>query len=167
MSSYSRRCRTCNRWISLRQMPHGRYVAFEGDAPHKCSSPPPPKPIKVSPPKLTPSDNDGGFIEIEIPGSTTNPEAKVSGSAPTLPSRRPTPISTPSTTRGQSEGMFGGKPKPAGNPPTDRPQYTFRPSTPQKSAPWSGLRTILFWIFVPMLLIGLARAITILSRGRH
>jgi hypothetical protein len=40
-SSYGRRCRYCNRWISLRQMPHGQWVAFEGDAPHDCERAPP------------------------------------------------------------------------------------------------------------------------------
>src|SRR5262249_46469937 len=40
MANYSRKCRHCERWINLRQMPHGRYVAFEGDEPHKCDAPP-------------------------------------------------------------------------------------------------------------------------------
>src|SRR5438034_1387763 len=40
MANYSRKCRDCERWINLRLMPHGRYVAFEGDEPHKCSKEP-------------------------------------------------------------------------------------------------------------------------------
>lgn len=52
MANYNRKCQHCGRWINLRQMPHGKYVAFEGDTPHKCKAPPttkraalPPRPV--------------------------------------------------------------------------------------------------------------------------
>jgi len=36
--SYSRRCKYCGKWINLRKMPHGQWVAFEGlDTIHECS----------------------------------------------------------------------------------------------------------------------------------
>jgi hypothetical protein len=39
MANYSKRCRDCGRPINIRQMPHGQWVAFEGEDPHKCDSP--------------------------------------------------------------------------------------------------------------------------------
>ncbi len=41
--SYKRRCRHCGRTVSLRQMPHGKYVAFEGGGVHDCAAPPAPQ----------------------------------------------------------------------------------------------------------------------------
>ena len=39
--SYKRQCKDCGRWIQLRRMPHGQWLAFEGfDTPHDCSRPP-------------------------------------------------------------------------------------------------------------------------------
>lgn len=39
--SYRRRCKYCGRWIQLRQMPHGQWVAFEGyDTVHDCEKQP-------------------------------------------------------------------------------------------------------------------------------
>lgn len=36
--SYSRRCKYCGKWIQMRQMPQGQWVAFDGyDSVHKCS----------------------------------------------------------------------------------------------------------------------------------
>jgi hypothetical protein len=40
-SSYGRRCKYCQRWISMRQMPAGQWVAFENDKPHDCNAPGP------------------------------------------------------------------------------------------------------------------------------
>lgn len=40
--SSNRKCNVCGRWISLRKMPHGQWVAFEGyDTPHNHYEPPP------------------------------------------------------------------------------------------------------------------------------
>jgi len=49
-TSYSRRCKYCDRWISIRQMPAGQWVAFEGDSPHKCANPPKIKQDSYKPP---------------------------------------------------------------------------------------------------------------------
>jgi len=35
-SSYRRRCKYCGAWISMRQMPHGQWVAFDANGPHDC-----------------------------------------------------------------------------------------------------------------------------------
>jgi hypothetical protein len=36
-TSYRRRCRYCGRWIQMRKMPQGQYVAFDGYAQiHNC-----------------------------------------------------------------------------------------------------------------------------------
>lgn len=65
MANYNRKCRTCGRWINMRQMPHGRWVAFEGDEPHKCTTPSviTPKPIDLPLP-MPPSED---FPPIDIP----------------------------------------------------------------------------------------------------
>jgi hypothetical protein len=37
--SYRRRCKYCGKWIQIRQMPHGQWVAFEGyDTVHNCKN---------------------------------------------------------------------------------------------------------------------------------
>jgi hypothetical protein len=37
MANYRRRCRRCRKWIQLRQMPAGQWVAFDGyDTVHEC-----------------------------------------------------------------------------------------------------------------------------------
>jgi hypothetical protein len=39
--SYRRKCKRCGRFIQLRRMPAGQWVAFEGyDTPHDCNTPP-------------------------------------------------------------------------------------------------------------------------------
>ncbi len=38
-NSYTRHCRYCGRWISMRQMPAGQWVAFEHEAVHDCAAP--------------------------------------------------------------------------------------------------------------------------------
>jgi hypothetical protein len=52
----SRRCKSCNRWISMRRMPHGGWVPFEHNEVHDCAKPkveklkpPPPKPSIAAP----------------------------------------------------------------------------------------------------------------------
>lgn len=36
--SYSRRCKYCGKWIQMRKMPQGQWIAFDGyDSVHKCS----------------------------------------------------------------------------------------------------------------------------------
>jgi len=73
-SSYRRRCKKCGRWIQLRKMPKGQWVAFEGyDTPHDCNSPPPEKstkpPISDQPGK-DPGYDSLDFIDFTVPGTT-------------------------------------------------------------------------------------------------
>lgn len=69
MPNYSRKCRTCGRWINLREMQHRQWVAFEGDQPHACKKPPIIK-VKAAPkPKLTPVED---FPSINIPSDITH-----------------------------------------------------------------------------------------------
>jgi hypothetical protein len=56
MTNYNRDCRNCGRRINMREMPHGRWVAFEGDRPHKCDAPRPTTPPRrrPAPPPIQP-----------------------------------------------------------------------------------------------------------------
>ncbi len=68
-SAYRRHCKHCNRWISLRQMPAGQWVAFENEAPHVCERPnrrssPIKKPVNQTAPQ-----KDSGFENFEMPKS--------------------------------------------------------------------------------------------------
>lgn len=69
-NSYSRKCRNCGRWINLRQMPHGRYVAFEGDQPHNCKKPVVVKAILK--PGRAGGLNDPEFPDVVVPGANTS-----------------------------------------------------------------------------------------------
>ncbi len=83
VSAYRRRCKICNRWISLRQMPAGQWVAFENECAHVCA-----KPNRRSSPKTKKSVNqvipqkDAGFENFEMPRSID------AGSSRSAPSRR-------------------------------------------------------------------------------
>jgi hypothetical protein len=73
-SSYKRQCKKCRRWIQLRQMPAGQWVAFEGyDTIHKCGEKPQGGSRKAgrSPDRSrTPAASQGpdlGFAEFDVP----------------------------------------------------------------------------------------------------
>jgi hypothetical protein len=73
-SAYRRRCRQCQRWISLRQMPAGQWVAFEDEEPHDCKRVPT-KVVRRKPkPPLQGSNKriEMVFEEIEIPSQDEN-----------------------------------------------------------------------------------------------
>jgi hypothetical protein len=85
-SAYRRRCKHCNRWISLRQMPAGQWVAFENEAAHVCakpnrrSAPTTKKPVDYGIPQ-----KDAGFENFEMPksidaGSSTGNNGKLAPS---------------------------------------------------------------------------------------
>ncbi len=72
-NSYNRRCRTCRRPISMRKMPHGQWVAFENDEPHRCKVVPAPSPRTA--PKQ-PTDTPTEFPDIEIPEEAVSPSPR-------------------------------------------------------------------------------------------
>lgn len=73
-TSYPRNCRYCGRRIHMRQMPHGRWVAFDFDnQPHDCrsgkSTAKAPNVAKPTPPYLAPDSarkNPLNFEDIEF-----------------------------------------------------------------------------------------------------
>jgi hypothetical protein len=95
-SSYRRRCRYCSRWISMRQMPAGQWVAFEGDGPHDCDRPQPRR-VTTSPPR-TPTHAPPAtpeFEDFEMPPgaqSLASPDeqaVRTTASARTAPTKGP------------------------------------------------------------------------------
>lgn len=105
-----RKCKHCDRWITFRLMPHGRYVAFENNEPHDCSRVSPSKTVRPPPrPPLTGKSSSPGDFEFEdivVKDTGTSkpdkPSAKVSRpevvspkpSIETEPPRRPAPTPT-------------------------------------------------------------------------
>jgi hypothetical protein len=81
-NSYTRRCRHCERWISMRQMPHGQWVVFENNEPHNCSNPP--IQVRAQQPRAwsasRPSPSADEFEDFELPtppiSSRDNPLSK-------------------------------------------------------------------------------------------
>lgn len=168
MANYSRKCRTCGRWINLRQMPHGQWVAFEGDEPHKCKKPPVIKPKPKAQPKPMPPGGD--FPPINIPGDTAQrPTLKPAPTPPPTakPQARPTtpefpPISIPN----------GGSRKPTPSPPYPAPKPM--PVPPKNSSPEAqpsgeprrsgGNWGWLWWMFAIFLMLGILRVLAHMPR---
>src|ERR1700675_2643850 len=75
-SSYTRACRSCGRRISLRQMPHGKWVAFENNEAHDCNRPPSIEVVR--PPTRRPRELEAPdeFDEIIIPDNQQSPQPK-------------------------------------------------------------------------------------------
>jgi hypothetical protein len=74
-SSYRRRCKYCDRWISMRQMPAGQWVAFEGDGAHDCAKPRAgAQHSKITQTTLNTElvQQEEGFAEIQIPSTPTH-----------------------------------------------------------------------------------------------
>jgi hypothetical protein len=142
-SSYSRRCKYCSRRISMRQMPAGHWVAFEGDGVHDCKRPSPQRAAASPPRRVTPFLAPAGeFEDFEISsgaGSSTPPVLNpVPASSPT-PQAQPTPV------------IQNFSVPPAGEPcPLPPPAET-------NGFGW------LWWLLVPIA-IGLLRIVTV--RGR-
>lgn len=116
-NSYGRRCRTCRRWISMRRMPHGQWVAFENDEPHKCEAVPAPAPRRPTPPRpahIDPPD----FPDIEIPEDVTEPVRP----APPAPG----PVARPIPTR-QKASPVSPVPRPRPSPPVNPPPQPQQP----------------------------------------
>jgi hypothetical protein len=76
-SSYTRPCRTCQRRISMRQMPHGQWVAFENDEPHNCSKPPKVDVVRSTPRKSPQVDAPTEFDDIVVPGDAAPQPAPI------------------------------------------------------------------------------------------
>jgi hypothetical protein len=118
VNSYSRRCRTCDRWISMRQMPHGKWVAFEHNEPHECGRPPRVEPVRPAPRKPAPIAGPTEFPDFELP----NDEISRPGPTPPVPPRpQPAPPTQPKVSR----------PAPPARPPAACPQ----PAPPAETTP--------------------------------
>jgi hypothetical protein len=66
-NSYIRPCRSCARRISMRQMPHGKWVAFENGEAHHCSEPPMVEVVRPGPRQTRQVDAPTEFDDIVIP----------------------------------------------------------------------------------------------------
>jgi hypothetical protein len=106
-NSYSRRCRHCNRWISMRQMPAGQWVAFEKNQPHNCAVPTPqPGPLQTPNVVARPSPNTASITrsnpqhQADLPSLTqsrppaTVPRPALSNSPPAPARSAPAPSSS-------------------------------------------------------------------------
>src|SRR5262249_12104318 len=94
-SSYSRRCRYCSRWISMRQMPAGQWVAFEGDSVHDCGRPPPQRVTTSRSRRDAPTPAASGeFEDFEIPSRPGSSTLQTSEPfrRPGVPKTKPTPV---------------------------------------------------------------------------
>jgi hypothetical protein len=121
MASYNRRCRDCGRWINLRQMPQGQWVAFEGDQQHKCDERPTNRcapPVKTSSPG--PAERPAEPFTPLYPKVHDSPTP---GPNPIRPQPAPTPVPRDS-----------GLPTHTGSTPTLRPISTPQPTTPPRGA---------------------------------
>lgn len=79
MKSYKERCKHCDRWIQLRHMPGGQWVAFEGyDTVHDCSKPVRKSSGRAGSVATEGSQSDPGFADISI-GTNESREAGTSG----------------------------------------------------------------------------------------
>lgn len=128
MSNYNRQCRDCGRWINMRQMPHGKFVAFEGDEPHKCDKQPESK--AIPPARPTAPRPSGALAEpftplyprVDEPSKPAPPPARPQPTqSPNQPRPAPTPLPRPETPP---------RPTPVATPnPTPRPAPAPRPET--------------------------------------
>jgi hypothetical protein len=91
-SSYGRRCKYCQRWISMRQMPAGQWVAFENDKPHDCNAPGPQGKVRKAsrvPPTAT-THNPPEFADFDVGAQTSaSPQSTQSQTPPPPPSEPP------------------------------------------------------------------------------
>ncbi len=154
-SSYGRRCRYCDRWISLRQMPYGQWVAFEGDSPHRCDKPP--KPAESQPPKKkkhinVPILSEEGFTPRE-PARPIKYVAPANIQGPSAPE----PVKTQRQVAHEiSTGHAAGNETINGSSP-DRLREK---STATAKSGWS-------WIWGPILLFVLLRLIITMANQAH
>jgi hypothetical protein len=116
MANYSRKCRDCERWINLRQMPHGRYVAFEGDEPHNCSKGPAGR--SASPARPTASRPVEGLAKPFTPLYPKVPEPPARDPSPIRPvppraTPRPIPSQQPAPSTSISRTPTAYQPPPA------------------------------------------------------
>jgi hypothetical protein len=131
MSNYSRKCRDCGRWINLREMPHGKWVAFEGDQSHKCDKPPASKATPSAKPKGSHPKHQTEPFEPLYPKVL---ESRTPGPRPSRP--QPTPLQPSSNLPNRQSPAPPVHPTPAPRPepppcpsPVLRPEPTPRPMT--------------------------------------
>lgn len=104
MSSYTRPCRHCGRRINLRQMPHGQWVAFEGDQQHVCDEPappkaPPPARPRTPPPAATPAPFEPLYPKVPQDPPPTPQPAPPRPVSPPAPAPAPRPAPAPQQPR--------------------------------------------------------------------
>jgi hypothetical protein len=145
MANYSRNCKDCGRRINLRLMPHGRWVAFEGDEPHNCDE----RPVERVTPSVRPNSLRPAEPPVEpftplypeVPKSPTPGQASPQptpspqgANSPTAsgpaPASRPTPARPTPAPRPAPRGPS--LPTPIGSPPTPRPATAPQPAPPRK-----------------------------------
>jgi hypothetical protein len=161
-NSYTRPCRTCQRRISMRQMPHGKWVAFENDEPHNCNKPPQVEIVRSPPRKAVQVEAPAEFDDIVIPEQASPQTSPVAGpveprktslfppaSGPVQP--RPSASLTslrphPATNINQSSPARRNLPRPApvAPPPTEAPPHV----TEGGSTGWlSGATMVFFTVY--------------------
>lgn len=133
MSSYTRPCRHCGRRINLRQMPHGQWVAFEGDQQHVCNEPAPPKAAPPARPRTPPAPAPTPAPFEPLYPKVPQEPAPSPQPAPTRPVSPPAPAPTPRPAPAPQQPRHA-TPIPA--PVTPRPAPAPQPApTPYGGAP--------------------------------
>ena len=155
--AYRRRCKNCDRWISLRQMPAGQWVAFEDEQPHDCKR----APTNVTRPKPRPRTHVSNqsvemtFEEIEIPSDekdvSVSSAARVRSLSSTKQGKTKTSVTTPLGAAGKKAvKSASATPNPAQRLPTDAPKLARTQEPEQKSASgwlWKAL-FVLFGLYM-------------------
>jgi hypothetical protein len=96
-NSYTRPCRSCGRRISMRQMPHGQWVAFENGEAHHCSEPPKVEVVRPAPRQTRQVEAPTEFDDIVIPDQQAPQPTPVLRPVELPPSRRILPTPQPAT----------------------------------------------------------------------
>src|SRR6266436_8006283 len=131
-NSYVRPCRTCKRRISMRQMPHGQWVAFENDEVHNCNKLPKVDVVRSTPRRSPQVDAPTEFDDIVIPDHATPqpaPVARPVGAPQTAPPApapaKPRP--SPGLTNLRSHPATDVNKSPAGRRDPPKPEPTTSP----------------------------------------
>jgi hypothetical protein len=151
-NSYIRPCRKCGRRISMRQMQHGQWVAFENNEAHDCGKPAKVegvRPLRRTRPVEAPTE----FDDIVIPDQLGSQPRPVLQRPVEPPPSRPSPPAPSSGTSAPNSGLSGALPHPTTHPQDGAPNrpraapisaQIVEPFTPVSSLTWlsGGIRTI-------------------------
>ena len=137
-NSYTRPCRSCGRRMSMRQMPHGQWVAFENNEAHDCSQPPMVEVIRPTPQRKTRQiEAPAEFDDIVIPDQQAPQPQPVLRRLAELQSSRPILPTPPAAAPSRNLGLSGVRPHPTTtrqNAAPNRPRAD--PTTPQVIGPF-------------------------------